>query len=83
MLKLKENEIKSYINMLEKLELQREYLSENISSNTEINYEEYQKLIKETEELNFKLGKLQENIICTENRLNEYNQLKQLIEKYK
>ena len=83
MLKLKENEIKSYNNMLEKLELQREYLSENISSNTEINYEEYQKLIKETEELNFKLGKLQENIICTENRLNEYNQLKQLIEKYK
>lgn len=83
MLKLKENEIKSYNLLLSKLELQHDYLSENSSPSENSGFCNYLNLSKECESINIRLGELKILIENKEKEFNEYNQLKELIEKYK
>ena len=83
MIKLKDSEIKSYNNLLEKLQLQNEYLSENLSDSDNKNNEMYYKLTLENQQLNLKLGEVRTQISILSEQLNEYNQLLKLIEKFK
>lgn len=80
MLKLKESEIKNYNSALQKLELQKDFLTQG---NVDVDYAElHAKLVLRKQELIKRLGELSVLIESTENSLNEYKQIELLIKKY-
>ena len=82
MLKIKENEIKSYDSRVLKLEVERAFLGGNNTSE-ENNEQEIVNLTKENEDLTLRLGELNSEIVSLQESINEYNKIVELMKRYK
>ena len=83
MIKLKENEIKSYNNRVAKLEAEYSIFAENDNMSVNNVYENVNNLQKEIENNLKRVGEIDSQIEFLQEKLSEYNQIKELIKKYK
>ena len=79
----KENEIKSYNNRVAKLEAEYSIFAENDNMSVNNVYENVNNLQKEIENNLKRVGEIDSQIEFLQEKLTEYNQIKELIKKYK